>query len=203
MLPHLQDPSDAPGPAQGRGAGSVKTTQGPPGAPYLSPILSWCPIFSLGTQAVSQHAARPPQHRHRMGQGPHQGHGSERGDCLLCVPLVFMLDWGHRPLEPPGEPQIQAVFPLLTFLPLGPGLPSSPGLPWEEAAAVRDSPCVPQCTSNQGSPGPTAAPGCREGGAGHGVPHGTERLVLTGTPGGPRGPTVPGGPWSPRSPGRP
>lgn len=35
-------------------------------APYLPSILSWCPIFSLGTQAASQHPAWSP---HGMGTG--------------------------------------------------------------------------------------------------------------------------------------
>lgn len=144
-------------------------------APHLPPVLSWRPVFSLHMEAVNQ-----------------------------CPPVPLPWDWEaqgwglspHTSLSfgvssPQGAPKPSPAA-LLTFLPLRPGLPSSPGLPWGEEEAVR-------------APPKQAFGGWRGLGAsvGHGAGHGVWCWVLTGRPGGPKGPTAPGGPCSPRSPGSP
>lgn len=125
----------------------TRTTGG--SSPYLSPILSWRPIFSLGTKAACQHPTHPSQHGHKPGDG------SEHEGSLPLLPLPYVV-LGSLSLSILGEPQSQALLPLLTFLPFRPGLPSSPGLPWEEKKAVREPSRFSTSQGHQqpGVPGP-------------------------------------------------
>jgi len=209
MLPDLAGRSHG-GTAQGPSGAQLLTflpsSPGVPSSPWGHKLPVSTQLDHLGTGTAWD------------GNGQ-QGHGSERGGSLPHSPLAFVLYWDHQPSGPPGEPQSQAPLPVLTFLPLRPGLPSSPGLPWEEAEAVRESPPAQATRGPRVPPQPQGA-GKGELGAGRALadrpswdrpqralgrmhPRGAERLVLTGMPGGPRGPVGPGGPCSPRSPGSP
>lgn len=75
-------------------------------APYLSPILSWCPVFSLGTQAVSQCPTRPSRHGHRMGQGQAPGAWLRVwGLFARCPPLPLCCTGITSPQDPGRAPE--------------------------------------------------------------------------------------------------
>lgn len=132
--------------------------------PYLSPILSWCPIFSLGTKAACQHPTEPSQHEFKP-----EG-GSEHGVLCHILPLPYVV-LGSLSLSILGEPQSQTLFPLLTFLPFRPGLPSSPGLPWEEKKGSEGAPQAlhqPEAAAARGVRGPLEPQGAWKGELGSG-----------------------------------
>lgn len=166
--------NDAPGPRQGGATRCVGTMRGPcrdltgttrGSAPYLSPILSWSPVFSLGTQATSQCLTCPPWHRHRMGQAP----GAQlrvRGLFPTFPPRLYAV-LGSLPLRTPGRAPKPSPTPPTHILAAEArfAIIARFALRGSRSSERHPPPMVlpPPSTSSHGSPGPPAAPGCREG----------------------------------------
>lgn len=85
-----------------------------------------------------------------LNMGTKQRMAQSMGVPCHILPLPYAV-LGSLSLSLLGEPQSQALFPLLTFLPFRPGLPSSPGLPWEEK---KGSEGAPQALHQPEVPGP-------------------------------------------------